>query len=78
MQPKHFHEIHPWFQKYIDNIWSRIYRKALSLICVMLMYRLWIMSDHFQAAVDQKQKTEGSVYRQGLLFVCVCVFIRAY
>ncbi len=21
MQPKHFHEIHPWFQKYIDNIW---------------------------------------------------------
>lgn len=20
MQPKHFHEIHPWFQKYIDNI----------------------------------------------------------
>ncbi len=72
MQPKHFHEIHPWFQN--------IYWQYLTVV------RLWIMSDHFQAAVDQKQLVRSHLHdfrRLRSLYInrgsclCVCVFIRA-
>lgn len=63
-------------------IFSHIYiltihdcRKAISHLCVMLVYRLWKIREDFKDAGQNLQKTEGSVYRQGLLFVCVCVCV---